>query len=391
MTGRQRYELADVVRKFGRKFIEQDNASPRQVKALNNIVSCRTAVLGGHEEACDHCGEIHCSYNSCGDRHCPKCQITKQAVWVDNLIHATLPVKHFHIIFTVPHSLNDICIWNARMYYDILFNAAWSTLRSFGYTHYGAETGAIAILHSWGQNLWLHPHIHCIVPAVGYSLKGEWKHLDAYRNFLFPVFQLSDAFKGKFLDSIQRKLRKLNALDGFRNHISKAKASKKWVVFSEASMAGAEHVMRYLGQYTHRVAISNHRILNITDTHVTFIAKDYRDRAQPKPITLEGAEFLRRFCQHVMPDRFVRIRRFGIYNHTVIRNLDLQFRTEAAIAARGIEQKLETKEERIKRLTGFEAGRCPSCKKGRLTVIREIPRNRSPPGNLKEILKYKLL
>jgi hypothetical protein len=347
--------------------------------------------LGGHEEVCDHCGEIHYSYNSCGDRHCPKCQIAKQAIWVDDLVQATLPVKHFHVIFTVPHCMNDICIWDARMYYDILFKAAWGTLRSFGYTHYGVETGAIAILHSWGQNLWLHPHIHCIVPAVGYSLKGDWKHINKHGNYLYPVHQLSDTFKGKFMDSMQRKLRKLNALDGFEKQLQKAKASKKWVVFSEASMAGAEHVMRYLGQYTHRVAISNHRILNITDTHVTFIAKDYRDRAQPKPVELEGVEFLRRFCLHVMPKRFVRIRRFGIYNHTVIRNLDLQFRTEADIASSEIEQKLETKEQRIKRLTGFDIGGCPSCKKGRLVVIREIPRIRSPAGNLKGILKNKLL
>ena len=388
---RNKFELADVVRQFGKQLLGQNQLSPQQVKALNNIVQCRTFSLGGHEDVCDHCGQIRYSYNSCGDRHCPKCQNTKQAMWVKELMQATLPVKHYHIIFTVPHSLNDICLWDDKMYYKILFDAVRRTLHSFGYTHYSVETGAVAVLHSWGQNLSLHPHIHCIVPAAGYSLKGEWQNIGKYEHYLYPVHQLSGTFKGKFLDSLKRKLRKTGMLDAFDPHIQKA-YNTKWVVHSEASLAGADHVIRYLGQYTHRVAITNQRILDITGTHVTFIAKDYRDRAQKKPVTLEGVEFLRRFCMHILPKRFVRIRRFGIYNPTTKRNLNLQFVPQQKPDIGHIEKPKdkETAIERVKRLTGFDIGLCPNCKKGRMHVISEIPRIRSPPGHLPTILYSRL-
>ena len=157
------FELADVVRIFGTQLIEKSTLTCLQRKVLSKIVSCRTAVLGGHQEACENCGTIRYSYNSCGDRHCPKCQAAKQAFWIEDLVQSSLPIKHYHIVFTVPHILNNICLHNQRMYYDILFDSVWNTLRTFGYTHFGSETGAICVLHTWGQNLSLHPHIHCIV------------------------------------------------------------------------------------------------------------------------------------------------------------------------------------------------------------------------------------
>lgn len=384
----KKHGLSGIVYRFGSSLLKQERLSPQQVKALHNIITCRSPVLGGHKEVCDHCGKVRYSYNSCGDRHCPKCQSTKQAIWVDKLIKSTLPVKHYHIIFTVPHCLNDICLWNARMYYNLLFSAVWRTLHSFGYTHYGVETGAVAVLHSWGQNLCLHPHIHCMVPAAGYSLKGEWKNIGKYQRYLYPVHQLSDTFKGKFLDSLKRKLKKSGMLTGFNPQVQKA-YKVSWVVYSEESLASAEHVIRYLGQYTHRIAISNQRILDITDTRVTFIAKDYRDRAQKKPVILDGVEFLRRFCMHVMPKRFVRVRSYGIYNHTTKRNLGLQFVPEEKPvieqqAEKTIEQ--ESTAEQIKRLTGFDVGLCPFCKKGRMHIVQEIPRIRSPAGHLPSML-----
>ena len=393
MAGKKsKYELADVVRLFGGKLIEQKNLSPQQKKVFNNILLFRTAHLGGHEEECDHCGEIRYSYNSCGDRHCPTCQSTKQAIWIEELIETTLPVKHYHIIFTVPHCLNHICLWNNRMFYNLLFSSVWRTLHSFGYTHYGVESGAVAILHSWGQNLSLHPHIHCIVPAAGYSLKGQWKHIGKNKCFLYPVHQLSNTFKGKFLDSMERKLKNEGMLEKFDDHIQKA-YDTNWVVYSEDSLAKADHVIRYLGQYTtHRVAITNQRILNITKTHVTFIAKDYRDRAQKKPVTLEGTAFLKRFSMHIMPKRFVRIRRFGIYNPTTIKKLELQFVPEQIPNIEQLEKpkKKETIFERIKRLTGFDIQQCPTCKKGKMYVIRKIPRIREPPNHLPTLLLSKL-
>lgn len=376
-----KFELAHVIGQFADELLAKFNPAPLHLKVLNKILLCRSAALGGHEEKCDSCAKIRYSYNSCGDRHCPKCQAAKQALWIEKILHTTLPIKHYHIIFTVPHVLNKICLYNNRMFYNLFFNAVWKTLQSFGYTHYGVESGAICVLHSWGQNLSLHPHIHCIVPAAGYTMKGEWKNMGTYDNYLYPVHQLSNAFLGKFLDGLKRELRKINRHAQFKPLIDQA-YSKKWVVYCEPSLARAEHVIRYLGQYTHRVAISNHRILNITKSHVTFIAKDYRDRAIKKPVSLKGEEFLRRFCQHILPKRFVKIRRYGIYNHTTKQNLDLQFTPQEKpnITGKEIPDKTlkETAQERLKRLTGFDVYQCPYCKKGIMKVIREIPRIRSP-------------
>ncbi len=375
---RARFELADVVSLFGAALLAGIRCTPLQLKVLGKISDCRTASLGGHEEVCDNCGMVRYSYNSCGDRHCPKCQSVKQAFWIDDLMQSTLPVKHYHIIFTVPHQLNTVCLHNQRMYYDILFAAVWNTLYSFGYSHYGSETGAVAVLHSWGQNLSLHPHIHCIVPAAGYTLGGEWKEIGHSGKYLYPVHQLSETFKGKFLDSLKRALRKKNEIGPFDDSVQAAYKTP-WVVHCEPSMASAEHVIKYLGQYTHRVAITNQRILNIADGKVTFVAKDYRDRAIKKPVILDGVEFLRRFTLHILPKRFVKIRRYGIYNHTVKRNLNLCFTPEKKASKLKTESKqTETKQQRFERLTGVNPCLCPTCKTGKMITFRELPRIRSP-------------
>jgi hypothetical protein len=385
-----KFELADVVQRFGKQLLEREKLSPIQTKALHNILQCRTAALGGHEEHCNSCEAVRYSYNSCGDRNCPKCLAAKQLVWVEKLMEKTLAVNHFHIVFTVPHCLNDICLWNDRLYYKILFSAVWRTLHSFGYSHYGVESGAVAILHSWGQNLSLHPHIHCLVPAAGYSIKGQWNNIGKGAKYLYPVHQLSQTFKGKFIDSLKRELRKVNKLVDFNTDIQKA-YNCNWVVNSQPSLAKAAHVIRYLGQYTHRVAISNDRILNISDTHVTFIAKDYRDNAIKKPVTLSGVEFLRRFCMHILPYRFVKIRYYGIYNHTTKRNLALQF---TPLTIEDIEKKSKPKEsaqQSIHRIIGRDVRQCHVCKKGIMRRIRELPRIRSPNRNLPSLLFAKLL
>ena len=384
--GRTKHELADIVYEFGKSLIESQSLSPQQNKTLLNIVRCRTSALGGHEEVCDHCGTVRYSYNSCGDRHCPKCQTNKQVLWIEKLKKETLPIKHYHVIFTVPHVLNDICIWNDKLFYSLLFKAVWDTLRTFGYTQYGVETGAIAILHTWGQNLTLHPHIHCIIPAAGYSLDGKWKYIGE-NNYLFNVRQLSATFKGKFLDGLKRKLRKSGNLQGFNSKIQKAYRSK-WVVYSEAPMANIKNVIGYLGQYTHRVAISNQRIIDINQNEVFFYAKDYRDNGTVKKAKLSGKEFLRRFVQHILPKGFVRIRRYGIYNPTVKRNLDLQFSHadspfEQAVAKRDEAESSNISEPHYSTQTKHI---CPYCKKGKMVVVRVIPRVRSPAGHLPTIL-----
>lgn len=380
---RTKFELADAINKFGTSLVLSAKLTSLQLKVLGKISSCRTASLGGHEEACDNCGTLRYSYNSCGDRHCPKCQAAKQAFWVGELIQKTLPVKHYHIVFTVAHQLNAICLHNGRMYYDLLFAAVWHTLRSFGYSHFGTESGAVAVLHTWGQNLSLHPHIHCLVPAAGYTLNGQWKNIGHSGNFLYPVHQLSEAFKGKFLDSIKRALRKANEQAIFQNQLQEAYKTK-WVVHCQPSMASSEHVIKYLGQYTHRVAITNDRILNIAQGKVTFIAKDYRDRAVRKPVTLEGVEFLRRFSMHILPRRFVKIRRFGIYNHTTKQNNGLKFTPDEKPDIDKIirqQKPPETNIERFERLTGINPCLCPVCKTGRMLTVRELPKIRSPAWN----------
>jgi hypothetical protein len=377
---RAAFELADVVNLFGAGLAARTILTPLQSKVLGKISQCRTAALGGHEEACGNCGTVRYSYNSCGDRHCPKCQAAKQAIWVDGLVQSTLPVKHYHIVFTVPHQLNAVCLHNQRLYYGLLFAAVWQTLRSFGYSHFGTETGAVCVLHTWGQNLSLHPHVHCIVPATGYTLDRQWKNIGQEGNYLYPVHQLSAAFKGKLLDSLKRALRKQNELPLFMGMLQLA-YNTKWVVHCEPSLASAGHVIRYLGQYTHRVAITNQRILSIANGKVTFIAKDYRDRAAKKPVTLDGAEFLRRFSLHILPQRFVKIRRYGIYNHTAKQNPGLRFAPEEKPMLdkkANLPVPQETNLQRFVRLTGFDPCLCPVCKTGRMVVIMELPRIRSP-------------
>ena len=387
---RPKFELADAVNIFGAGLVAQGKLNPLQLKVLANISQCRTAALGGHEEACENCGTVRYSYNSCGNRHCPKCQAAKQAFWIEDLMQSTMPIKHYHIVFTLPHQLNAICLHNQRLYYDLLFAAVWNTLRSFGYSHYGVETGAVAVLHTWGQNLSLHPHIHCIVPSAGYTLDGRWKNIGHAGNYLFPVHQLSDAFKGRFLDGLKRSLRKQNALTFFNQYVQQA-YDTRWVVHCEPSLAKADHVVKYLGQYTHRVAITNQRILNITDGKVTFIVRDYRDRAIKKPVTLDGIEFLRRFAMHILPKRFVKIRRYGIYNHTTKRNLNLQFVPKEKPDIETLvkqTQPPETSQKRFERLTGVDPCLCPACKTGRMVIIRELPRIRSPAWFLQPGLQY---
>jgi predicted Zn-ribbon and HTH transcriptional regulator len=385
---RPKFELADIVNRFGNQFLARTKLSTQQLKVFRKIAQCRTAALGGHEEACDNCGTIRFSYNSCGDRHCPKCQSSKQAIWIDDIMQNTLPIKHYHIVFTIPHTLNAICLHNQRKYYDLLFSAVWSTLRSFSYSHFGVEGGAIAVLHTWGQNLSLHPHIHCLIPAAGYTLNGNWIKIGASGKYLYPIHQLSSTFKGKFLDSLKRSLRKQGTYLPFIDKLEKAYKTR-WVVHCEPALAKAEHVVKYLGQYTHRVAITNQRVLNITDKEVTFIAKDYRDNAQNKAISIDGVEFLRRFSMHILPPRFVKIRRYGIYNPSFIRNHKLQFIPEVKPDIDTIiksQNAPESNLERLARLTGFNPCTCPVCKTGRMVKIKELPRIRSPADS--PILPY---
>ena len=372
------YEVADVISRFGNEFNQQVHPNGYQKKVLRALTQCRNAALGYHKDRCDDCGHERISYNSCGNRHCPKCQASQQTFWIEDLLQMILPVKHYHMVFTVPHELNAICITDSAWFYNHLMACVWSTLQSFGYTHYGVETGAVCVLHTWGQNLSLHPHVHCIVPAAGLSLAGNSQHIGKGGKFLYPVTAVSAAFKKKMLDGIKRKLKKQSLWQTYQTAMNAA-WNKKWVVFCEPSFGKPEHVVGYLGNYTHRVAISNHRILNVNDDSVTFMHKDYAHGAKQKPITLTGVEFLRRFCQHILPRRFVKIRYYGIYSS---RFRALQKKENNKMV---LKPPKETTSERLKRLTGFDISQCPFCHKGTMHVIDVMPRIRSPAVKSKQL------
>ncbi len=368
---RTAFEIADVISRFGRDYITHCNPNTYILRTLDALSKCRTSALGGHKERCDCCGKERISYNSCRNRHCPKCQAGKQAIWGEERMMQAIPVKHYHVVFTLPDVLNDICQLDSRSFYSAMFQSVWDTLRTFGYSHYGVESGAICVLHTWGQNLSLHPHIHCIVPATGLSLKSTFKTIGKKGKYLYPQKMLSATFKGKMMQSIKARLRLKGMLTQHQPTINAA-YQKQWVVDCEPSFASPEHVVKYLAQYTHRIAISNQRLLNVNEQGVTFLHKDYRDGARKKPITLSGVEFLRRFAMHILPHRFVKIRYYGIYG-TRYKALIKQQSPKKMVSSI-----VETTQQRLLRLTGFDVYQCPFCKVGHMTNTEMLPRIRAP-------------
>ena len=365
------FEIASVIKRYGAAFRMQHSPNNFQLTVLNALQQCRTAELGGHKDKCDNCGTEHYSYNSCGNRHCPKCQLARQMLWAEDRMRDSLNVKHFHIVFTVPDELNPVCLADSLFFYESFFSCVKETLCAFGYSHYGVETGAICVLHTWGQNLSLHPHIHCIVPAMGITPRGEIKPIGNEGKYLYPVRQLSVAFRGKLLERLKRNLKKKNRLPEFQPIINLCYA-KPWVIHSQPSLGNARQVVNYLGQYTHRVAISNTRIKNIDHNGVTFSYKDYRDNANQKLMTLGGVEFLRRFALHILPRGFVKIRYFGILTSAYRQQVE-SLKTKPDIF-----QLTETKPERIARLSGHHPCKCSKCKTGTMIPVEIIPRIRSP-------------
>jgi hypothetical protein len=367
---RPKHEVAEIIRRFGREFIEKHQPNAFQLRILDALEKCRTSALGGHKERCNCCGKERICYNSCRNRHCPKCQGAKQAFWVEDRMNQALNVKHYHIVFTVPEELNTICLLDSKWFYNHMFACVWSTLLSFGYSHFGVESGAICVLHTWGQNLCLHPHIHCIVPAAGFTAKGKLKRIGKGGRYFYPVHMLSKVFRGKIMQGVKNRLTMQKLLSHYQPLLNQG-WNKPWVVYCEPSFGSPKHVVEYLGQYIHRVAISNHRILSVDNSGVTFLHKDYRDSGKQKPVRLSGQEFLRRFCLHILPYRFVKIRYYGIYSSR-FKAMVKKANSKLVIMPR------ETAQERLLRLIGFDVYQCPFCKKGRVQVVEIIPRIRSP-------------
>lgn len=317
-------EVADILRAQGSRFLDRykKSFSFQQLKAFRAIQNCRTAALGGHLDACLRCGHQAISYNSCRNRHCPKCQAKAREQWLAARERELLVADYFHVVFTVPHELNVLVLENPREFYDLLFAASAQTLLEVAADprHLGAEIGAIGILHTWGQNLLLHPHVHCVIPGGGLS-PDHSRWIRPRYPFFLPVKVLSRIFRGKFCAGLKRlyKRRRLRC-SGPASVLAEPKQfyrllrrlhRQDWVVYAKPAFGGPQKVLRYLGRYTHRIAISNHRLLAFDGQRVTFQWKDYAHGGKQRKMTLEATEFLRRFFLHVLPKGFVRIRHFG--------------------------------------------------------------------------------
>jgi hypothetical protein len=388
-TTRPALEVADIIRAHGDAYRAQHVLSPEQAAVLRHVESCRTAVLGGHVDVCLACGYQRISYNSCRDRHCPKCQAVKRAIWLETRLERLLPVEYFHVVFTLPAALHPLVLYNQRLLYDLLFETASQTLLTLAADpkRLGGQIGVTAILHTWGQNLLFHPHLHCVVTGGGLSAdENEW--IAARPGYLLPVKVLGRLFRGKFLAGLRQAYQAGQIkLPPSLAHLAQGYAFRTWlgplyrqdwVVYAKRPFGGAEHVFRYLGRYSHRVAIANSRLLSLEDGQVYFRWKDYADDYQTKVMCLSAEEFLRRWLLHVLPKRFVRIRHYGLL---ASRNVATKLVRCRQLLGQGTEQaqaKIEQKswQERLQEWTGQDWSCCPRCQ-GPLTrrslaeVLRE--------------------
>lgn len=390
-------EVADIFRQCGPVFRTKHTAtlSRGQRRVMSAIEQCRTAALGGHVEECDACGHQRIAYNSCRNRHCPKCQSLARAQWLSDRQAELLPVEYFHVVFTVPQEVAAIAYQNKEVVYNILFQATAQTLRTIGADpkHLGAEIGFIAILHTWGQNLLHHPHLHCVVPGGGISPDGQ-RWVACRPGFFLPVRVLSRLFRRLFLELLQQafdggELHFFNSLDGLQDSLAFAKyiapaKQVEWVVYAKAPFGGPKQVLEYLGRYTHRVAISNNRLLEFSDNAVTFAWKDYRHESKNKTMRLDAHEFIRRFLLHVLPSGFQRIRNYGFlanrYRQVKIELCRKLLGAPVPVVAVDVPDQALDYRDRYQRLTGLSLRDCPHCGKGQMVRIESFTAGVLPRG-----------
>jgi Putative transposase/Transposase zinc-binding domain len=386
---REGLEVADVFRRFGQAFRDQHGASlsASRHRAMLAIERCRTAALGGHVERCGDCGHQRIAYNSCRNRNCPKCQGLARAQWLADRQAELLDVPYFHVVFTVPEPIASIAFQNQTAVYDILFRAASETLRSIAADpeHLGVEIGFLAVLHTWGQNLLHHPHLHCLVPGGGIAPDGQ-RWIPCRSGFFLPVTVLSRMFRGLFLHYLEKAFaagelhffsehRHLHEPMAFRRYLVPTRDAE-WVVYAKRPFAGPAQVLDYVGRYTHRVAISNNRLVSIEGGRVRFRWKDYRDNNRQKTMSLQAGEFIRRFLIHVLPDGFHRIRYFGFLgNCHRARKLALCRELLRMAPAAPADPPADYR-DRYQALTGMSLRQCPYCLTGIMVVIGCIERPR---------------
>jgi hypothetical protein len=380
-AARSGVELADILRAYGESYRRDHPLPVSHLKVMQAVERCRTAVLGGHIERCDPCGFERPAYNSCRNRHCPKCQSLAKLKWVDKQSSELLPVGYFHLVFTLPHELNALILTNKKMLLNHLFKAVGETLVDFGRTRLGGQIGFITVLHTWNQTLLDHFHLHCLVPAGALSLdQKRWS--PARKNFLFPVTALSIVFRGKFLDLLknafaQNKLLFVGQSASLADPLAfkvlfNALRKKPWIVYAKKPFGSPVHVLDYLGRYTHRVALSNDRILSAHNEEVTFSYRDRKDQNRKKTMTLDAHEFIRRFLLHVIPKGFVRVRHFGFLAN---RSKSLLSKCRRLLDLGPVPPKLPQKSvhELMLQLTGIDITRCPLCQKGTLVFLADLP------------------
>ena len=375
-AGEARPELADIFRQYGESYRKTHRLPASQQKVMRAVSACRSQELGGHLKQCDTCGFEHPTYNSCRNRHCPKCQSLAKAKWLQKQTSELLPVGYFHVVFTLPHVLNGLILAHKRILFALLFKAVRETLLEFGQRRFGATVGITAVLHTWDQTLKDHFHLHCLIPAGALSFDhGRW--ISARKNFLFPVTALSLVFRGKFLDLLKQ------AFDQGKippaNEKIKELRKKNWVVYAKKPFGSPQTVLDYLGRYTHRVALSNDRIVKVQNGQVTLSYRDRKDGDRKKTLTLDAQEFIRRFLLHVLPDGFMRVRHFGFLANRSKKQTLTQCRKLLGANPASLQSPSESAKDLLLRITGIDLSRCPSCHNGTMIVVAELPPiSRSP-------------
>lgn len=377
-------EVADIFRACGPAYRHTHALSRAQRRAMQAIETCRTAALGGHRETCDTCGAERLAYNSCRNRHGPKCQTLAKERWLAARRAELLPVEYFHLVFTLPHPLNALAQGNPRVLYTLLFRAVAATLTTFARDprHLGGDLGGTAILHTWGQNLSQHLHLHCVVPGGALSQDGT-RWIAAPPGFLFPVRALAQVFRAKYLAGLRRAFQARHLVfAGSVARLAEPAAfaawladlrQHAWVVYAKRPFGGPTQILEYLGRYTHRVALSNERLVRHADGVVHFRWKDYADGARTKVMALEAEEFIRRFLLHIVPGGFVRIRHFGFLANRTRRAKLAQCRALLAPPPAPAAAAIESVAALMLRLTGIDIARCPRCHQGRLHVTEILP------------------
>lgn len=382
-------ELADIFCKYGKAYIQSHVMPLEHYKIMNAIVICRTAALGGHIQICDTCRKTQNSYNSCRNRHCPKCQALTKARWLEARQAELLPVSYFHNVFTLPHELNQIILFNKKVMLDILFKAVAETLKEFACnpkSRYkeGGKIGFTAVLHTWDQKLLDHFHLHCVIPA-GYLSHDEKRWVQAKKKYLFPVKALSKVFRGKFIDLMSVAVQddafvfpnQKNMVNSSFQKLKRQLQSKEWVVYSKQPFGGPKQVLEYLGRYTHRVAISNNRIVNMENNTVTFAYKN-RKCNKTSSLSLTPNEFIRRFFLHALPKKFMRIRHFGFLANRCKKSSMINCRSIMGNNDMPELKSEESVKDLMLRLSGIDISQCPFCKKGHLRNLSKIEKHTGP-------------